>query len=160
MIVRQAEIADVAVCAAIEMACFPPAEAASAETVAKRQAVYPQGFLVAEAAGEIVGFINSGATDEPDLADEEFKGLVGHDPDGAHLVIFSIAVHPSRQGQGFARLLLEAFIERAEAQAKGAVLLLCKEDLVPFYERFGFLDGGVSASTHGGARWHEMRLPL
>jgi hypothetical protein len=28
------------------------------------------------------------------------------------------------------------------------------------YERFGFVHMGESASTHGGAAWHEMALTL
>ena len=35
----------------------------------------------------------------------------------------------------------------------------CKEKLVSYYAKFGFLDEGVSEkSTHGNAEWHQMRL--
>jgi len=51
---------------------------------------------------------------------------------------------------------------RGWAEAKGGgrrgVVLTCKERLIGFYARFGFVDEGVSASTHGDVVWHQMRL--
>lgn len=155
--VRSVRPADVAACAALEAACFPEAEAASPERVAQRAATFPDGFVVLELDGQVVGMVNSAASDQPDLADEELKGLVGHDPRGANLVVFSVAVHPRLQGRGWSRPLLEGYLQRARELGKRAVLLLCKQHLVPYYARFGFVDRGRSASTHGGAVWHEMR---
>ena len=40
---------------------------------------------------------------------------------------------------------------------KGCVLT-CKDRLVHYYETFGYRSEGVSASTHGGAVWYDMRL--
>lgn len=37
-------------------------------------------------------------------------------------------------------------------------MLTCKERLIPYYERFGFRNEGLSASTHGGETWYQMRL--
>jgi GNAT superfamily N-acetyltransferase len=111
---------------------------------------------VAERGGEVVGFLNSVASHAPDLADEELKALVGHDPGGAHLVILSVAVRPDLQGQGLSRPLLERFLAWAREEGKESVLLLCKARLIPYYQRFGFEDRGLSASAHGGFAWHEM----
>jgi ribosomal protein S18 acetylase RimI-like enzyme len=160
MIVRPVRPADVPICAAIEAACYPEAEAASYARIAKRAALYPEGFLVLEQGGEVVAFLNSGATRRPDLSREELKDLVDHDPDGDSLVIFSVAVRPDLQGRGLSRPLLEAFLSRARDLRKRQVLLLCKISLVPFYRRFGFEDRGSSASTHGNVPWREMRLSL
>lgn len=156
VLVRPVEARDVERCAAIEAACFPPEEAASPERVAQRAREFRSGFLVAELDGEVYGMVNGGASDAPDLADEDFKALIGHEPGGAHLVIFSVAVHPSLQGRGLSTPLLRAYLERADAEGRTLTLLLCKEHLVPYYARFGFVDRGPSSSTHGGARWHEM----
>lgn len=158
--VRTVTASDIPACARIEAACFPPEEAASPEKLAKRAALYPDGFVVGVLDGEVVGFANGAATHQPDLADEAFKDLVGHDPTGTALVIFSLTVRPDLQGRGLSRPLLEGFLSRAKALRKERVLLLCKAHLVPYYARFGFVDLGRSASTHGGAVWHEMRLDL
>ena len=37
-------------------------------------------------------------------------------------------------------------------------MLTCKAGLRGLYARFGFVDEGVSGSTHGGVVWHQMRL--
>jgi hypothetical protein len=40
------------------------------------------------------------------------------------------------------------------------VLLICKADLIAYYERFGFVHAGLSRSVHGGATWQQMVLKL
>ena len=158
--VRQAVLADVAACAMIETAVFERSEAASEETIYKRQQTFSDGFIVAEIDSGIVGFINSAATYQPDLADEEFKGMLGHQADGSHLVIFSLSVHPDYQGQGISRILLERFAELAKQQGRKAIMLLCKETLIAYYQKFGFQKLGKSNSVHGGFAWFEMRCSL
>lgn len=158
--IREVTCDDVAACYAIEAACFPPGEAASEEKIRARAMLFPSGFLVAEHAGAIIGFVNSGASDRDDLADESLKDMVGHDPSGRNLIIFSVAVRPDMRAQGIATQLLHAFVERARRLGKECVLLLCKPHMAGFYQRFGFHDEGLSNSAHGGARWHTMRLQL
>jgi ribosomal protein S18 acetylase RimI-like enzyme len=109
---------------------------------------------------EIIGFINSGATDNVVLSDEAFKELVGHDPAGHCIVIMSVAVHPDYQGQGMASILMNAFIAAMKALNKTEIYLICQESLVAMYERFGFRLDGPSASDHGGMQWQEMSLRL
>ena len=115
---------------------------------------------MAEIDETIAGFINSGASDEDDLSNEELKDLVGHTPEGKNIIIFSLAVHPNFQGKGVSRPLLTEFIDRAKESEKEQVLLLCKEHLIDYYAKFGFDDEGESKSTHGGYNWHQMRLVL
>ncbi len=160
IIIRNACAKDLDACIEIETNSFPPDEAASDESIRTRITTYPQGFLVAEKNGCILGQINSGATSKNDITDEAFKKLVGHDPAGTSMVIFSLSVLPRFRHQGVAAALMDRFIIKARDMGKQNVLLLCKEKLIPFYRRFGFEDGGLSASTHGGAAWHEMRLGL
>ena len=38
------------------------------------------------------------------------------------------------------------------------VVLTCLERKLPYYERFGFENHGVSQSVHGGAVWSDMVL--
>lgn len=45
-----------------------------------------------------------------------------------------------------------------KAGGRAGVVLTCKERLIPYYERFGFRNEGLSASTHGGETWYQMRL--
>lgn len=53
---RNALPADAARCFDIEISAYEGDEAATLEKIATRIAQYPQGFLILEAAGEVVGF--------------------------------------------------------------------------------------------------------
>lgn len=115
---------------------------------------------MAEDGSGVLGFINSGAADDPDLSNEELKDLAGHDPNGVKIVILSIAVDPHCRGRGVSRALMDDFIANAKHMNKQAILLLCKEYMIGYYKKFHFKDLGLSASEHGGSRWHEMQLLL
>jgi len=151
---------DLTACHTIEARCFPPSEAAWTTSLQTRINTYPEGFLVAEYDGLIVGQVNSGSTHKDDISDEEFKQLIGHDPDGKNIVIFSLSVLPEYQKQGIASKLISDFTRQARKMEKSKVMLLCKPELIDYYSRHGFEDQGTSESTHGGAQWHVMSLSL
>lgn len=157
---REVTPADLDACYEIESTAYAGDEAASREKIEKRIRDYPQGFLVLERDGQVVGMINGGATDHVQLSDESFKELVGHDPAGRHLVIMSVAVHPAHQRQGYASRLLAGYIERMRALGKQGIYLICQQQLIGFYQGFGFENLGESDSQHGGLSWFEMSLRL
>lgn len=157
---RQVTESDLDRCFEIERDSYEGDAAATRNKIYRRICEYPEGFIVLERDGVVVGFINCGATDRVDLADEEFKDLVGHDPKGRHIVIFSVVVHRKYQGQGLAGKLMVDFISRIRGMHKKSIHLLCRSRLVAFYEKYGFEYIGRSKSTHGGLNWHEMVLHL
>ncbi len=66
MHIRTASLADAAALAAVEAACFPPAEAATAAEIADRLAHYASHFwLLEEDDGTLVSFCGRHVTDEP-----------------------------------------------------------------------------------------------
>lgn len=73
-------------------------------------------FLVAEDGGAIIGI-----------------GQVKPHGDGSR-ELASIAVIPSRHGQGIARAIIDELLSRES----GAVYLTCRDKLESFYARFGF----------------------
>lgn len=158
--IRNATPDDAERCYAIESASYEGDEAATFEKIRKRIHTWPQGFIVLESEGVIAGFINSGAALEVRMDDDAFKELVGHDPDGPHVVVMSVVVHPDFQGRGYAARLMGDFIGRMRQLGKSSINLMCKSPHVPFYERFGFAYVRPSPSTHGGMAWHEMVLAL
>ena len=160
LIIRHVLPEDLDECFLVESSGFSPEEAATRETIQLRIERFPEGFLVAEVDGRVVGILNSAATDKTDLSDEELKQLVGHDPAGRNLVVFALAVLPDYRKQGIARQLMARFADEAREQGKENILLMCKQHLIAYYERMGFVHAGLSKSTHGGAEWHEMRLTL
>lgn len=75
-------------------------------------------------------------------------------------MIFGVDTIPEYQRQGCAEKLIREVIEDAKKQGRLGVVLTCKEKLLHYYEKFGFMNEGVSDSIHGGAVWYDMRLNL
>ena len=157
MEITTATLADLDALAAIEAACFPAAEAAAREEIEERLRVYAAHFYIAREKGAAIGFIDGMVTDEKDLLDELYADAARHDEKGAWQMIFGLNTLPAYRRRGVAAALIEAMCAAARAQGRRGVVLTCKEHLLPYYAKFGFCDEGLSASTHGGAVWHQMR---
>jgi len=160
LLIRPAVAADLDRVAEIEATCFPAAEAAGRETFRARIAAFMESFFVAEQEGRMIGFIDGCETDSPVIFDEMFRGIEHHKPGGANLAIFGLDVIPECRRRGIAARLMEHFIEKARASGRERVILTCKKALVSYYEKFGFVNEGRSASAHGGAIWYDMTLRL
>ena len=157
---RAAREGDARRCFEMESAAYEDGEGATLDKITKRIRVYPEGFLVLEIEGQIIGFINSGCTNEVTLSDAEFKDLVGHEPDAPNVVIMSVVVDPLHQGQGLARALMEEFVRRMSAMNKSEIHLICKKDTIELYEKLGYRYVRPSAFAHGSTTWHEMLMRL
>ena len=57
-----------------------------------------------------------------------------------------------------ARACMCRVIADAKAQGRKGCVLTCKDKLLHYYGKLGFVNEGVSQSTHGGVVWYEMRL--
>ena len=159
MHIRTASLADAAALAAVEADCFPPAEAATAAEITDRLAYYADHFwLLEEDDGTVVSFVDGMTTDEPTLRDEMYENAALHDEDGTWQMIFGVNTLPKYRRQGVAAALLERAISDAKAQGRKGLVLTCKDKLVHYYAKFGFVSEGVSGSTHGSAVWYQMRL--
>lgn len=159
MHIRTATPADAAALAAVEAACFPPAEAATAAEIADRLAHYASHFwLLEDEDGTLVSFVDGMVTDEPKLRDEMYENAALHDEDGAWQMIFGVNTLPSYRRRGCAGQVLRRVIDDARAQGRKGCVLTCKDALVHYYAQFGFVNEGVSQSTHGGVVWYDMRL--
>ncbi|MFC1960886.1 GNAT family N-acetyltransferase [Chloroflexota bacterium] len=98
-----------------------PAEQSIIRQMVRKAHLNPMGldwshFLVAEAAGEIVGI-----------------GQIKPHGDGSR-ELASLVVRPDTQGQGVGGAIIRALQEKAESP----LYLMCRADLAPYYERFGF----------------------
>ena len=157
--IRTVTAADLDAVTALEAACFPPAEAATREAFAYRIETFSERFFVAERQGRIIGLVNGCASDLPAVDDRLFEPQ-GHDPEGKNQMVFGLAVHPDCRNNGIAAALLRRLIDFAREQDMNQVILTCKQEKIPYYQKFGFQNRGVSASEHGGAVWYDMVLPL
>lgn len=145
----------------VEFLCFPAAEAADRTSFEARIHTFPDSFFVAEDEnGTIIGFINGAVTSERTIRDEMFEDASLHDADGAYQSIFGLDVVPEWRCQGVAAALMEHLIQVSRERGKKGLILTCKDRLIPYYEKFGYQNEGVSASVHGGAVWYDMVLDL
>ncbi|MDU8912552.1 GNAT family N-acetyltransferase [Aestuariicoccus sp. MJ-SS9] len=160
IVFRNAQPSDADRCFEIETSAYEGDEAATHAKISKRIETYPDGFLVLEVNGRVVGFINCGCAHEVEMSDEDFKELIGHDPDAPNVVIMSVVVDPAEQGKGRSRALMDEFVGRMRRMGKATIYLMCKEHHVPLYEKLGYGYLRPSASDHGGMAWHEMSMTL
>ncbi len=158
--IRPAGIADLDAVAAIETACFPAAEAATRESLKERLAAFQHSFLIAEKDGMPVGFINGCVTAQRMLTDDLYESTKLHDDTAANMMVFGLDVTPKEQHQGIAAQLMQSYIALAKKRHKALITLTCKKRLIPFYEQFGYVCEGKSASVHGGAVWYNMTVYL
>lgn len=157
--IRHARQNEGKVMAEIEATCFPVTEAASEKEIEARLAAFPENFYVAVAQdGQIAGFINGCTTDKPVLGDELYHDVSLHKPDGDYQTLFGLNVLPQYRRQGIAEQLVKTMIEAAREKGKKGMILTCKEHMIHYYEKFGFVNHGVADSTHGGATWYDMQL--
>lgn len=158
MNIRTATLADLDAVSAIEAACFPPAEAADKESFATRLERFPSHFWLVEQDGELVGFLNGAVIDDDIIDDACYHDAACHNPNGAYQTVFGINTLPQYRKQGVGGLMLRAMIETAKQEGRKGCILTCKDTLKGYYESFGFVSKGRSASTHGGAQWNDMIL--
>ena len=120
--------------------------------------MYPNHFWILTDGKTVVSFVNGMVTDEPDLRDEMYDSADLHNENGAWQMIFGVDTHPAYRRQGCAGRLLAHVIAEAKAQCRKGLVLTCKDALVHYYAKFGFVSEGVSRSTHGDVVWYQMRL--
>lgn len=157
--IRNAVMEDLAAVTGVEAACFPAAEAATEQDFAKRLAVYPDHFWLLETEeGRLVSFVNGLVTNEPDLRDEMYSDASFHNKGGDWQMIFGVNTLPGYRRRGLAGQVIRQMIADARVQSRKGCVLTCKEGLIPYYEKFGFVNEGVSGSVHGGVVWYQMRL--
>ena len=156
--IRTASMEDLDAITAVEAACFPAAEAATREEFAGRLSHYADHFWLLFEDGKLVSFVDGMVTNRPDLTDEMYADASLHDPAGEWQMIFGVNTLPEFRRCGLAGQLLRRAIADAKAQGRKGLVLTCKDRLVHYYASFGFVNEGVSGSTHGGVVWYQMRL--
>lgn len=159
MDIRHATKHDISAISEVEAKCFPPSEAASETAFTERVESYGNHFWLMYENDKLIAFVDGFVTDESDLTDEMFANAAMHNENGAWQMIFGVNTLPEYRNNGYASELLRRAVDKAKEQGRKGVVLTCKDKLLPFYARLGFVDEGVTdKSTHGNAVWHQMRI--
>jgi len=157
--IRYATMADLDDIASVESECFPVLEAATKEEFEQRIKYYGNHFWLMFDEGKLIAFVDGFVTDEADLTDDMYENASMHNENGAWQMIFGVNTLPEYRRCGCAKELIKKAILDARKQNRKGLVLTCKESLVPYYSKFGFVDEGITdKSTHGNVLWHQMRL--
>ena len=157
---------DIVAIAEIESNSYPEDEKASLETLRYRCEHAGELFLVAtEGSGnEIIGYVCGTCVKENETLTAETMGSK-HEPDGAVLCVHSVCVKESKRRRGEGGKLLQTYLmylkarnndrKRENKSELKSVRLLCKEHMIPFYEKAGFTLLGESDVQHGKDKWFD-----
>ncbi|EPQ18950.1 Serotonin N-acetyltransferase [Myotis brandtii] len=108
--------------------------------------------------GRLVAFIIGSLWDEERLTPE---ALLLHRPGGHTAHLHVLAVHRAFRQQGRGSLLLWRYLCHLGGQpAVRRAVLMCEDELVPFYERFGFRPMGPCAVSMGPLAFTELQCSL
>ena len=159
MTIRTATPHDLEEIAKVEAQCFLPAEAAPKEAFVSRLQYYPNHFWLLFDGDRLIAFVDGMVTDEADLTDEMYENAQMHNENGKWQMIFGVNTLPAYRKKGYAAKLLQTAIADAKKQGRKGLVLTCKDALVEYYAKLGFVDEGITEkSTHGNVAWHQMRL--
>jgi len=140
----------------IENEGFPIEEAATKEAFVERIQLIPDTFIVAEKQGEILGYLNGPIIHQPYITDDLFEKIKENPKKGGYQSVLGLAVSKQHRNQGIAIMLIEKMEELVGENEREGITLTCKQELVPFYKKLGFVSHGMSESQHGGVRWYNM----
>lgn len=153
---RNVTINDLPQLVVIENLCFTKEEAATKEAFEKRIHLIPDSFFVAEEGGVLIGLVNGPVIETTFITDDLFDNIKENPESGGHQSILGLAVSPDYQKRGVASELLTHLEKEARAKKRESITLTCKENLIHFYEKIGYVNYGVSNSEHGGIVWYNM----
>lgn len=153
---RNVQAGDLEQLLAIEDEGFSKEEAATKEAMIERIYTIADTFIVAEKDGKILGYINGPIINQPYITDDLFKTIGENPKTGGYQSILGVAVSKNARKQGVARILIEKMEELAAENKRQGITLTCKEELISFYEKLGFVDHGLSESQHGGVSWYNL----
>ena len=158
MFIRNAVLEDAHKLADVERRCFPEAEAATIDELEDRLKFYANHFWLMFDGDRLIAFVDGMVTNERDLADEMYENAALHDESGDWQMIFGVNTIPEYRRKGYAGELILRAVPDAKEQGRKGVVLTCKDKLVHYYAKFGFVSEGISKSSHGIAVWYQMRL--
>ncbi len=158
--IRNVKMNDLPELVAIEHLCFTKEEAATKEAFEKRIQMIPDSFFVAEEDGVIVGLVNGPVIETAFITDDLFSDIKANPASDGHQSVLGLAVSPNFQKRGVASALLAHLEKKARENKRETITLTCKENLIGFYENYGYLNHGASSSEHGGVIWYNMSKKL
>lgn len=140
----------------IENKGFTPEEAATEEALIERIENINDTFIIAEINGKIAGYVNGPVINQKYITDDLFESIGKNQEQGGYIAILGLVVSENYRNQGLAGKLLNELEKLAKVNNRKGITLTCKSTLIPFYEKYGYVNYGISESEHGGIEWFNL----
>ena len=145
----------------VENSSFEPDERLSQASMLERIHLIPERFLVARnEMGKVIGMVMGPTSNHPYLLDEMFEETQVSLTTDPTQIIVSLAVSADYRGLGIATSLLDNLVSLARKEKRQSIALTCLARLIPYYERYGFVNKGKSQSQLAGETWYNMTFSL
>ena len=141
--IREAQQSDINQICLIQESISNSLEVLNREMIEERIRNHAGTFLLARLDDQEIAYIAAATLPIPSLrqwileiGDEEFISENS-------IILEDLAVDPDFQGQGFGTLLLAALKEVTRQQNRPGIYLLCKDELLAYFEMNGFVEQGI-----------------
>ena len=143
IIIREAMQSDIEqVC--LITGCTPGSqETLNREMLEERIRNFADTFLLASFDDQVVAYISATDFSTSSVSRWIVEMADGEAISNRNLVIDGLSVYPNYQGQGFGTLLLAALKQVALQQNSPGIYLLCKDELLSFFEMNEFIEQGI-----------------
>ena len=158
MKIRQARFSDLDQILEIELKNFSLEEAIPRSVFEAHLREIQTSFLVAEKEGHILGYIEGPVVPHRHLQDQSFtEEIADHShKSGGYISVTCLSIAKEVQALGVGKRLLTALKEVALEHEREGINLTCHDYLIPYYEKHGFVNEGISQSNFAGETWYDM----
>ena len=141
--IREAQFSDIEHICLIQESSQNSQDILTREIIEERIRNFADTFLLASLDDQVIAYILA-----TDFATSSVSRWIVEMADGeaisnGNLVIDALSVHPNYQGQGFGTLLLAAMKQVALQQNCLGIYLLCKDELLSYFEMNEFMEQGI-----------------
>ena len=158
MKIRQARFSDLDRILEIELENFSLEEGLPRSVFEAHLREIQTSFLVAEKEGRVLGYIEGPVVLHRHLQDQSFTEEVEDHShrSGGYISVTCLSIAKEAQALGVGKRLLTALKEVAVEQEREGINLTCHDYLIPYYEKHGFVNEGISQSNFAGETWYDM----
>lgn len=146
----------------IEHSGFTVEEAATEQAMSQRIDQLQDSFIVARntETNEVIGYIVGPVSEARYISDELFEETTPNKEAAQYQTVLSLVVAPSYREKGIGGALLNELKKSSQKRGLKGITLTCLENLLSFYEQYGYVNEGISDSVHAGQTWYNMVLEL
>ena len=143
IIIREAQQSDIDLICLIQESNSNFLENMNREIIEERIRNHADTFLLACLDDQVVAYILGTEFANSSLSRWIKEMANGEAISDRNFVIDALSVHPDYQGQGFGTLLLAALKQGALQQNRPGIYLLCKDELLSYFEMNEFMEQGI-----------------